>query len=73
VNAVEHTIIKSVHPSGLSASKVGCHSFPPRRCGMSHRGRLRVVWHQGFFGSKPFSQTNAALEERGQKPIDWQV
>jgi len=25
----------------------------------------------GFFGSKPFSKANAALEARGQQPIDW--
>ena len=27
--------------------------------------------HQGFFGSKPFSQANAALIAHGQAPIDW--
>jgi uracil-DNA glycosylase len=27
--------------------------------------------HNGFFGSKPFSQTNKYLEEREQTPIDW--
>ncbi|RKH55196.1 uracil-DNA glycosylase [Corallococcus llansteffanensis] len=26
---------------------------------------------KGFFGSKPFSETNAALKARGQRPIDW--
>ncbi|NBD10567.1 uracil-DNA glycosylase [Corallococcus silvisoli] len=26
---------------------------------------------KGFFGSKPFSTTNAALEKHGQRPIDW--
>ena len=26
-----------------------------------------------FFGSKPFSATNRALEEAGAKPIDWQI
>jgi uracil-DNA glycosylase len=26
-----------------------------------------------FFGSKPFSQANAALERLGEKPIDWQL
>ena len=25
----------------------------------------------GFFGSRPFSQTNAALENASEKPIDW--
>jgi uracil-DNA glycosylase len=27
----------------------------------------------GFFGSRPFSQANAALEKAGEKPIDWQL
>ncbi|MCI8566803.1 MAG: uracil-DNA glycosylase [Lachnospiraceae bacterium] len=27
----------------------------------------------GFFGSRPFSKTNAFLEERGIAPIDWQI
>ena len=29
--------------------------------------------YRGFFGSKPFSQTNAFLEEHGLEPIDWQI
>jgi len=44
----QHLIIKSVHPSPLSA-------------------------YNGFFGSKPFSQTNKFLETKGLKPIDWQL
>lgn len=43
-----HNIIKSPHPSPLSASR-------------------------GFFGSRPFSQTNAFLESIGKTPIDWQI
>ncbi len=27
--------------------------------------------YRGFFGSKPFSRTNAALAEAGRPPIDW--
>ena len=27
----------------------------------------------GFFGSRPFSQINAALEKAGTSPIDWQI
>ena len=27
--------------------------------------------HNGFFGSRPFSRTNAALVEAGLAPIDW--
>ena len=29
--------------------------------------------YRGFFGSKPFSKTNAFLEENGLAPIDWQI
>lgn len=29
--------------------------------------------HNGFFGSRPFSQTNAFLESRGRGVIDWSV
>ena len=29
--------------------------------------------HNGFFGSKPFSQTNAFLQAQGQSPINWQI
>ena len=29
--------------------------------------------YRGFFGSKPFSKTNAFLEKNGLKPIDWQI
>lgn len=29
--------------------------------------------HNGFFGSRPFSRTNAFLEERGRGAIDWRV
>lgn len=29
--------------------------------------------YRGFFGSKPFSQTNKFLQEHGVEPIDWQI
>lgn len=29
--------------------------------------------YRGFFGSKPFSQTNDFLRENGVEPIDWQI
>jgi uracil-DNA glycosylase len=48
IDTRRHTIIRSVHPSPLSASN-------------------------GFFGSRPFSQVNAALERYGEPPIDWQL
>ena len=43
-----HLILKSPHPSPLSA-------------------------YRGFFGSKPFSQTNEFLVSKGLAPIDWQI
>ena len=29
--------------------------------------------YRGFFGSKPFSKTNAFLKENGLSEIDWQI
>lgn len=43
-----HLVIRSPHPSPLSA-------------------------HRGFFGSRPFSRTNAFLEEHGRGAIDWRL
>jgi uracil-DNA glycosylase len=48
VDATRHHIIKSAHPSPLSA-------------------------HNGFFGSKPFSRTNAFLNSRGLAEFDWSL
>lgn len=42
----KHLVIKSAHPSPLSA-------------------------YNGFFGSRPFSQTNEYLASHGKKPIMW--
>lgn len=44
--AAHHLVLKSAHPSPLSA-------------------------HRGFFGSKPFSQTNAFLHAQRRGSIDW--
>ena len=46
IDTKKHLVIKSAHPSPLSA-------------------------HNGFFGSKPFSQTNHYLESHGLTPIAW--
>ncbi|KAF1300781.1 MULTISPECIES: uracil-DNA glycosylase [Enterococcus] len=48
IDTSKHLIIKSPHPSPLSA-------------------------HRGFFGSRPFSQTNEGLKKFGETPIDWQL
>jgi uracil-DNA glycosylase len=29
--------------------------------------------HNGFFGSRPFSRTNAALVDAGREPVDWRL
>lgn len=29
--------------------------------------------YRGFFGSRPFSQTNTYLQQHGLEPIDWQI
>ena len=29
--------------------------------------------YRGFFGSKPFSRTNAFLKSQGIEPIDWRI
>ena len=44
--APRHLVIKSAHPSPMSA-------------------------YNGFFGSRPFSKTNAFLEAHGMTPVDW--
>jgi uracil-DNA glycosylase len=46
IDVMRHTIIKSAHPSPLSA-------------------------HNGFFGSKPFSKINQALNGFGKPEIEW--
>jgi len=46
IDESKHLVIKSVHPSPLSA-------------------------YNGFFGSKPFSQTNAYLIFNDKEPINW--
>lgn len=48
IDTSRHTIIKSAHPSPLSA-------------------------RSGFFGSKAFSRTNAALHAAGKPEINWQI
>ena len=48
IDTSKHVVLKSVHPSPLSAEG-------------------------GFFGSAPFSKTNAALQEAGRGEIDWQI
>ncbi|MEA1982902.1 MAG: uracil-DNA glycosylase [Campylobacterota bacterium] len=46
IDSEKHLVLKSVHPSPLSA-------------------------YRGFFGSKPFSQTNDYLKMKGKTAISW--
>lgn len=48
ITGKQHCIIRSPHPSPLSA-------------------------HRGFFGNRPFSQTNDFLTRIGKEPIDWEI
>ncbi|MBA4068036.1 MAG: uracil-DNA glycosylase [Isosphaera sp.] len=48
IDEARHVVLKSAHPSPLSAAN-------------------------GFFGSKPFSKINAALDKTGGPPIDWRL
>ena len=48
ITGSQHVVLKSVHPSPLSA-------------------------RNGFFGSHPYSLTNAALKEVGIMPINWSL
>lgn len=48
IDPQRHRVIRSPHPSPLSA-------------------------HRGFFGSRPFSQTNTYLSEHGEAPIQWEL
>lgn len=48
IDTGRHAVLKSVHPSPLSA-----------------RG--------GFFGSRPYSQTNDYLKSHGIQPINWEI
>jgi uracil-DNA glycosylase len=38
----------------------------------SHPSPMAVI-KGNFYGSKPFSKTNAYLEKMGKRPIDWQI
>lgn len=48
IDQQKHLVVRSPHPSPLSA-------------------------HRGFFGSRPFSKTNAYLLSRGLPAIDWRL
>ncbi len=57
-------------------------SYAQKKAAFVDRGRHLVITsahpsplsaHNGFFGSKPFSRTNAFLREQAQVEINWQI
>lgn len=53
--------------------KCGRISIPERHLVLKAPHPSPLSAYQGFFGSKPFSQTNAFLEKQGRGPIHWHV
>jgi len=49
------------------------HLRDPRHCVIESPHPSPLSAHRGFFGSRPFSRTNAFLDEHGRTPIDWAV
>lgn len=56
---------------GLQAQKKGAFINDKRHLILRAPHPSPLSAHRGFFGSKPFSQTNHWLKKRGQQPIDW--
>ena len=46
---------------------------PPRHVVLCSAHPSPLSAHRGFFGSRPFSATNAALQRMGAPPIDWSI
>jgi uracil-DNA glycosylase len=58
---------------GAYAQKKAAHVDRKKHLVISSAHPSPLSAHNGFFGSKPFSKTNAFLKHNGQKEIDWQV
>lgn len=56
---------------GNYAKQKGAHIDRARHLVIQSAHPSPFAAHSGFFGSKPFSKTNAYLEKHGKKPIDW--
>jgi uracil-DNA glycosylase len=56
---------------GSSAQKKGFHVDSVRHKIISSAHPSPLSAYRGFFGSKPFSQTNQFLTAKGKKPIAW--
>ena len=58
---------------GRKAQDKGTEIDCSRHCVISSVHPSPLSASNGFFGSKPFSQANAYLQETGQKPVDWNL
>ena len=58
---------------GSHAQKKGAFIDRSRHLVLSAPHPSPLSAHRGFFGSRPFSQTNAYLKAQGKSEIDWQV
>lgn len=56
---------------GNYARKKGAFINKDRHCVIESAHPSPLSAHNGFFGSKPFSKTNAYLLSHSQKPIEW--
>ncbi len=56
---------------GNYARQKGAHIDRAKHCVIESPHPSPFSAYSGFFGSKPFSKTNAYLKKTGQKPIDW--
>lgn len=56
---------------GTYAKQKGAHIDRSKHCVIESAHPSPFAAAHGFFGSKPFSKTNAYLKEHGQTPIDW--
>ena len=58
---------------GAYAQKKGQHIDTSKHKIIKSAHPSPLAAYRGFWGSKPFSQTNQFLEESGQAPINWQL
>jgi uracil-DNA glycosylase len=58
---------------GSYAQKKAAFVDTTRHCVLKAPHPSPLSAHNGFFGSKPFSQANAYLEQHDREPIDWQL
>lgn len=56
---------------GSFAQKKGAAIDRKKHCVLEAPHPSPLSSHRGFFGSKPFSKTNAYLTEHGREPINW--